>query len=71
MGASILAAGEGAAEVTSAFGTELVNVFSTAFTQIQSDVVLGIKTALPYGLAIAGTIMAVCICLRFFRSVAH
>lgn len=65
---SLLASGEAA---TSLFSAELVSIFTTAFQQIQSDAVTGIKTALPYGLAIAGVIMAVNLCLRFFRGVAH
>jgi len=47
--------------------TELVN----ACTTVKTDVMDGLIQILPVGLAIAGTMLTIRICYRFFRSVAH
>lgn len=58
----VLATGETAASAT--------EVFTTAINGIQSDVMSFIGIALPVGLAIAGTIIAIRLGWKFFKGVA-
>lgn len=53
--------------VTSGMTTAL----QTAFSAVQADAISIITTALPYALAIMGTVLAVRIGVRFFRSSAR
>ncbi len=49
----------------------LLTNFTTAVTQIKTDVLSMIGTALPAGLSIMGIGLAVSIGVRFFKSVAR
>lgn len=44
--------------------------FTTATTAVQSDVMSMITVALPAGLAIMGTILAIRIGVKFYKSIA-
>ena len=49
----------------------LKTAFSTAVTQVQTDVGSMMSTALPAGLLIMGGFMAIRLGVRFFKSVAN
>lgn len=48
----------------------LTDVFQTAITEIQGDVLEFVQIALPVALAIVGLFVAVKLGIRFFKSVA-
>lgn len=48
----------------------LTEAFTSALATIQTDVMSYIKVALPVGLAIFGTILAIRLGMKFFRQVA-
>lgn len=50
---------------------ELTTVFTTALTQVQTDVVSMVKVAFPVGLAIMGLFLAIRLGIGFFKSVAN
>lgn len=50
--------------------TSVVDAFTTAVNGVQSDVLKFIGVALPAGLAIAGTIIAIRLGWKFFKGVA-
>lgn len=50
---------------------EMKSAFTTAVSQISSDVGSMISTALPYGLAIMGTFLVISLGVKFFKSIAH
>lgn len=52
-------------------GETVTTALTTAFTQIKTDVLGGVATALPYALAIGGCIIAIRICWGFFKSAAR
>ena len=52
-------------------GETVTTALTTAFTQIKTDVLDGVATALPYALAIGGCIIAIRICWSFFKSAAR
>lgn len=52
--------------ITAAMTTAL----QTAFSNVQTDVLSVVGTALPYALAIMGLILAIRIGIKFFRSTA-
>lgn len=52
-------------------GEAVTTALTTAFTQIKTDVLDGVATALPYALAIGGAIIAIRICWGFFKSAAR
>lgn len=49
----------------------LKTAFSTAVTQVQTDVGSMMSTALPAGLLIMGGFLAIRLGVKFFKSVAH
>jgi hypothetical protein len=49
----------------------LLTTFTTAFTQVQTDVTSMVTTALPIGLGIMGLFMAIRLGVGFFKSVAN
>lgn len=51
-------------------GTGLVDVFSSALSTIQGDVMEYVKVALPVALAILGIFVSVRLGVRFFKSTA-
>lgn len=51
-------------------GETVTTALTTAFTQIKTDVLDGVATALP-ALAIGGCIIAIRICWGFFKSAAR
>lgn len=50
---------------------EMKSAFTTAVSQIASDVGSMIATALPYGLGIMGTFLVISLGVKFFKSIAH
>lgn len=50
--------------------TTLTDVFQTALTTVQSDVMSYVKVALPIGLGIMGVFIAIKLGVKFFRQVA-
>ena len=52
-------------------GETVTTALTTAFTQIKTDVLDGVATALPYALSIGGCIIAIRICCGFFKSAAR
>ena len=60
------------ASVGNSMTTEgLKTAFSTAVTQVQTDVGSMMSTALPAGLLIMGGFLAIRLGVRFFKSVAN
>lgn len=49
----------------------LQTAYSSALTQVQTDVTAMVTTALPIGLAIMGLFLAIRLGISFFKSVAH
>lgn len=49
---------------------DLSSAFETALGTVQTDVLSYVTTALPVGLAIAGTFIAVKLGVKFFKSIA-
>ena len=56
---------------TSLITEGMKTAFSTAVSQIQSDVASMMSTALPAGLVIMGGFLAIRLGVRFFKSVAN
>lgn len=49
---------------------DVTSTFSTAVTQVQTDVMSMISTALPIALAIGGAVIAIRLGWKFFKSMA-
>lgn len=51
-------------------GTSLADTFTTSLATVKADVLTYVGIALPVGLAIAGTFIAVKLGVKFFKAVA-
>lgn len=50
--------------------TEIMQAMSDGFTTVSNNIMTSITTALPIGLGIAGTVIAVKFAIKFFKSLA-
>lgn len=56
---------------TSFLTENVTNAFTSAVSQIATDVGSMVAAALPYGLAIMGTFLVIGLGIKFFKSIAH
>ena len=67
----MIAAESTAPVITTSMSPEMLEAFTKAFTQVKTDVVGMVTTALPIALGIMGLFLAIRLGIGFFKSVAN